>query len=81
MTHSSNLHAGNLRMVGADGWEVCRCIVLVLLLTMSTIMMADDADPGVLIPFDIPQQRADVALTLFAEQADRVSALRPGDHL
>jgi iron complex outermembrane receptor protein len=42
--------------------------VLALLLATSAAAMADDKEN--LIRFDIPQQRADLALTLFAEQAD-----------
>lgn len=32
--------------------------------------MADDADTNTRVHFDIPRQRADLALTKFAEQAD-----------
>ena len=49
---------------------VIRCIVLVLLSLSSTGLKADDVDLKEIIHFNIPQQRADIALTQFAEQAD-----------
>ena len=68
--HSSNQHAGMARAVEAGERAFIRCIVLALLMTTSTTLRADDAGKNEQIPFDIPQQRADLALTQFAEQAD-----------
>ena len=70
IAHSSNQHAGMVRAVEADERALIRCVVLALLMTVSTTIMADDAGKNERIPFDIPQQRADQALTQFAEQAD-----------
>ena len=42
---------------------------MAMLLALSTTLMADDADVNENIHFNIPQQRADLALTQFAEQA------------
>jgi len=43
---------------------------MVVLLPLSATLMADDSDRNKSIHFNIPQQRADLALTQFAEQAD-----------
>ncbi len=68
--HSSTQNAGMVRAVEADEWVFFRCAVFVLLIAMSTTVVADDASQSELILFEIPQQRADSALTQFAEQAD-----------
>ena len=70
IAHSSNQHAGMVRAVEGDERAFIVCVVLALLMTVSTTIMADDAGNSERIPFDIPQQRADLALTQFAEQAD-----------
>ncbi len=70
IAHSSNQHAGMVRAAEADERAPITCVVLALLMTVSTTIMADDAGKIEAIPFDIPQQRADLALTQFAEQAD-----------
>ncbi len=68
--HSSKQHAGMVRAVEADEGAFLRCVVLALLMTLSTMVMAADAGQDGRISFDIPQQRADLALTQFADQAD-----------
>lgn len=67
--HSSIQQVDTVRTVEADGWVCFRCAIFVLLMAVSTTVVADE-NPGELIPFEIPQQRADSALTQFAEQAD-----------
>ena len=57
-------------MVEADEGAFFVCVVLALLLTWSTTTLADDVAKDEAILFDIPRQRADRALTRFAEQAD-----------
>ncbi len=68
--HSSKQHAGMVRAVEADEGAILRCAILALLMTLSTMVMAADAGQDGRISFDIPQQRADLALTQFADQAD-----------
>lgn len=63
-------HAGMVYAVEADERAFFRCVVSALLMMLSTMAMADDASQDEGISFDIPQQRADLALTEFAEQAD-----------
>ncbi len=70
IAHSSNQHAGMVRAVEADERAPITCVVLALLMTVSTTIIADDAGQIEAIPFDIPQQRADLALTQFADQVD-----------
>ena len=70
IAHSSIQHAGMVRAVEGDERALIRCVFLALLMTVSTTIMADDASKSERILFDIPQQRADLALTQFAEQAD-----------
>lgn len=67
---SSNQYAGVKRAVEVDEAASVRCGVLVLLLTVSIPLLAAETNSGELVPFDIPQQRADLSLTRFAEQAD-----------
>lgn len=45
-------------------------VVLIILLILSTILMVGEANGEERLSFNIPQQRADLALTMFAEQAD-----------
>jgi outer membrane receptor protein involved in Fe transport len=67
---SSNQHAGMVRAAVGDERALIRCVVFALLMTVSTTIVAGDAGQNQRIPFDIPRQRADLALTQFAEQAD-----------
>ncbi|MDP5209930.1 TonB-dependent receptor [Microbulbifer sp. 2205BS26-8] len=47
-----------------------RCVVLFLLMMLSSVLPVKAAQPHEKIPFVIPQQRADLSLTEFAQQAD-----------
>lgn len=49
---------------------VIRLVVLGCLLSVPVSLLADENPEKKLVQFDIPQQRADLSLTLFAEQAD-----------
>ena len=59
IAHSSNQHVRKLRAVEGDERALFRYVVLALLMTVSTMAMADDVAPNIQIPFDVPQQRAD----------------------
>ena len=77
---SSNQCAGSKRAAETGERNGFRCVVTVILLAVSPTLLADDADKQELIHFDIPQQRADLALTQFAEQAD-LTLVFPYDYL
>ncbi len=51
-------------------WRVVAIGLMGLVLTIPIRAMADEQTPETTIEFDIPQQRADLALTQFAEQAN-----------
>lgn len=51
-------------------WRIVAIGLIGSLLMMPIGVMADEPTPGTTIEFDIPQQRADLALTQFAEQAN-----------
>ena len=51
-------------------WRIVAIGLIGALLAMPIRAMADEPAPGATIEFDIPQQRADLALTQFAEQAN-----------
>ena len=70
IAHASIQYARVDRAVEADEGAFFVCVVLALLLTWSTTTLADDVAKDEAILFDIPRQRADRALTRFAEQAD-----------
>ncbi len=70
IAHSSKQHVAIRSAVEADEGALLRRAVLALLMTISATAIATDAGQDEAIPFDIPQQRADLALTQFAEQAD-----------
>lgn len=59
-----------MRAVEGDERAIFNSVVSALLLTISIITIAEERDEDHVISFDIPQQRADLALTQFAEQAD-----------
>ena len=59
-----------MRAVEVSEWVSLRSGLLSLLVLFSATTFADDTIKLTKISFDIPQQRADKALTLFAEQAD-----------
>ena len=69
----------------AHGW--LPLIRVGLLMTLSSKAWADGARLDTVVPFNIPQQRADIALTTFAEQAnltlifpyDKVNAIRANE--
>ena len=51
-------------------WRIVAIGLIGTLLAMPFGAVADEPTPGTMINFDIPQQRADLALTQFAEQAN-----------
>lgn len=61
--------AHGMRLVEGSRHVFLTVVLLVLLLILSTAAMAAEREQEV-IQFEIPQQRADVSLTLFAEQAN-----------
>lgn len=69
-TDSSIQFAIKIRANVADECRIVRCLFTVLLIMLSTVNFAGAEQQARRISFDIPQQRADLALTQFAEQAD-----------
>ncbi len=70
LTHSSCRYARVKRAVEIGERGAILCAALAVLTIFSTRTLAGDPVTYAPIPFDIPQQRADIALTKFAEQAD-----------
>ena len=70
LAYSSNQQAGLTRGAEADERAFIACVILGLLWTWPSTTMADDVGIREPVHFDIPQLRADQALTRFAEQAD-----------
>jgi len=70
LSHSSLQHARMLRAAEVGEWGLYWRVVPALLIALSTSAVAGDTDPYTGISFNIPQQRANLALTRFAEQAD-----------
>ncbi len=69
-THSLVSAARRLRAVGVNEWILSQLMLFVLVAVLSATANADDTYQHKKLSFDIPRQRADLALTLFAEQAD-----------
>ena len=70
VAHSSKQHARMECGVGAGERAIIHFVMVGLLMALPGMVMADHTNQDKLIPFDIPEQRADLALTRFAEQAD-----------
>ena len=71
ISESSTKHASKKLAVVACESTWARCLVIALLIISSSELVAQDAPVNTAISFDIPQQRADLSLIVFAEQADR----------
>ena len=71
MNPDSSIQQALVTRLVEDGRRVLsRAVGLALLIILSTVAMAADFGEQELVYFDIPQQRADVSLTQFAEQAN-----------
>jgi outer membrane receptor protein involved in Fe transport len=58
------------RAAEANEWIIASCVFFLVLVSSSPIAQAEDAVRRATYSFNIPRQRADLALTLLAEQAD-----------
>lgn len=67
---SSLSHAHRLFAVAGRKWIAVASVLLVVLFAWPIDGWAVDEEPSRIIQFDIPRQRADLALTQFAEQAN-----------
>jgi len=70
LAHSSKQHTRKARVVGEGERAIICCLVVVLLTSLAGTAMAEHLNQDELVSFNIPRQRADLALTQFAEQAD-----------
>ena len=78
-TGSSDSHAQDIKCCFCGGAKsvLAVCFGLLFLLPLTPVT-ADEVDEGLLIPFNVPEQRVDLALTQFAEQAG-ITLLFPSD--
>ena len=70
ITGSSIKHAGTTLAAEINEQVIFQFLVVAILAGAAVPAWAQNTDPNKIILFDIPQQRADLSLTEFAEQAD-----------
>jgi TonB-dependent receptor len=70
ITGSSIKHAGTTLAAEINEQAIFHFLVVAILAGTTVPAWAQNTDPNKIILFDIPQQRADLSLTEFAEQAD-----------
>ena len=70
ITGSSIKHAGTTLAAEINEQAIFQFLVVAILAGTTVPAWAQNTDPNKIILFDIPQQRADLSLTEFAEQAD-----------
>ena len=70
ITDSSIKHAGMTLAAEINEQAIFQFLVVAILAGTTVPAWAQNTDPNKIILFDIPQQRADLSLTEFAEQAD-----------
>ncbi|HTF97138.1 MAG TPA: TonB-dependent receptor [Cellvibrio sp.] len=70
ITGSSNNHAGKMLAADVTGQAIFKGLVFAVVANTSVFVRAENTNLNKILPFDITQQRADLSLTEFAEQAD-----------